>query len=267
MASTSSSIHVVPAEQGTGLVSPLEVIAGDDVAPHIAKDFPQAGRNIELGHGLRQVGHNIVALHAGTLRHRASSNFYIEDAARKNYFPQVGDQVVGVIEDRTSDAYKVNISSGAPALLSRLAFEGATKRNKPELKRGDVVYCRVADTDRDVDTELTCLSATGVKKDWASGEAVYGPLVTGLVVRVPPAYALKLLHPDSSVLNALGRRLAFEIAVGMNGAVWLKAAVPAEAVVLRNALLNAQGMSSAAETEAMVDLLATRFRRQSSSAD
>ena len=48
--------------------------------------------------------------------------------------------MVGIVEERTSETYKVNVFSGAPALLNRLAFEGATKRNKPEMKRGDVVY-------------------------------------------------------------------------------------------------------------------------------
>ena len=61
-------------------------------------------------------------------------------AQRKGYSPRLDDQVVGIVEERTSETYKVNVFSGAPALLNRLAFEGATKRNKPEMKRGDVVY-------------------------------------------------------------------------------------------------------------------------------
>jgi exosome complex component RRP40 len=79
---------------------------------------------------------------------------------------------VGIIEERTSDYYKVNIFSGAPAVLNRLSFEGASKRNKPELKVGDVVYCRVSMAHKDIDTELSCTSTSGVKKDWSSGEAV-----------------------------------------------------------------------------------------------
>jgi exosome complex RNA-binding protein Rrp4 len=40
------------------------------------------------------------------------------------------------------------------------------------------------------------------------------------VQRVPIAMARALLRPDSVVLNALGSRLAFEIAVGMNGGMF-----------------------------------------------
>jgi exosome complex component RRP40 len=86
--------------------------------------------------------------------------------------PKIGDQVVGIIEERNADFYRVNIFSGAPAMLSRLGFEGATKRNKPDLKVGDVIYCRVSLAHRDLDVELTCLSSSGNKKGWSSGESV-----------------------------------------------------------------------------------------------
>lgn len=88
------------------------------------------------------------------------------------YTPKTGDQVVGIIEDKGGDFYRVNICSGATALLNRLGFEGASKRNKPELKVGDVVYCRVSLANKHLDTELTCISSSGVKKGWSSGEAV-----------------------------------------------------------------------------------------------
>lgn len=88
------------------------------------------------------------------------------------YVPKIGDQVVGIIEDKGGDFYKVNILSGSTALLNRLAFEGASKRNKPEYKVGDVVYCKVKLAHKHLDTELTCISSSGVKKGWSSGEAV-----------------------------------------------------------------------------------------------
>ena len=83
-----------------------------------------------------------------------------------------GDQVVGIIEEKLSEYYRVNIFSGSAALLGRLAFEGATKRNKPELKRGDLVYARVSLAHKDLETELTCISSSGSKKEWSSGESV-----------------------------------------------------------------------------------------------
>jgi len=89
---------------------------------------------------------------------------------------------VGIIEDRGSEFYKVNIFSGSVALLSRLGFEGASKRNKPELKVGDVVYCRIALAHKDLDTEVTCVMGSGSKKEWSSGETVLLPIVSFVLV-------------------------------------------------------------------------------------
>ena len=112
-----------------------------------------------------------------------------------------------------------------------MGFEGATKRNKPELKIGDVVYCRVSLAHKDLETELTCISASGSKKGWSSGEAVcltmfvlfllskneyifiylarqiYGQLSEGLLVHVSTGFAKHMLRPDSVLLNVLGRYL------------------------------------------------------------
>ena len=46
-------------------------------------------------------------------------------------------------------------------MLPQLSFEGATKRNRPNLKSGDVVYARVAAASRDMDPILTCVDAAG----------------------------------------------------------------------------------------------------------
>lgn len=124
--------------------------------------------------------------------------------------------MVGVITDRGGDYYKVNIGSPAPALLSRLAFEGATKRNKPSLKAGDVIYARVITANKHMDTELSCIGAllgtllmvvlllwllsltyiagwcadpSGGGKDWATSEVVYGELKGGMLVRVSVSFA------------------------------------------------------------------------------
>ena len=42
--------------------------------------------------------------------------------------------MVGIVEERHTETYKVEIGSSLPASLSVLAFEGATKKNRPNLK-------------------------------------------------------------------------------------------------------------------------------------
>ena len=69
------------------------------------------------------------------------------------------ERVIGIITDRIMDGYKVDIGSSGLATLSGLAFEGATKKNKPELQPGDLVLARLALANKDMESELSCLTA------------------------------------------------------------------------------------------------------------
>jgi len=229
--------------------NPSVVIPGEDVT-----DLVTGLRSeITIGAGLYQSGEKVFCNLGGMLRYRPPETYWVE-ANRKRYIPRTGDQVVGLIEERGGDYYRVNIFSGCLALLSRLGFEGATKRNKPELKVGDLIYCRVSLAHKDLDTELTCISNSTSKKDWSSGETVFGQLTEGLLIRVSLGVARKMLHPDSVLLRALGRRLVFEVAVGINGAVWLRCDDLVHSVLIRNAVLNCEALGDG-QIEAMVEHL------------
>lgn len=179
---------------------PSITLPGDDLTDHLT----QNSQSVKIGSGLIFSKDRIIATSAGELSYRPPSSYWVK-SSKKRYSPKVGDQVVGVIEEKGGDFYIVNVFSGSPSILNRLAFEGATKRNRPELKKGDVVYARVQSVGSDCDTELTCVSSSGSKKEWSSGETIYGLLSQGLVVNVNSATARRLLRPDCVVLNALGR--------------------------------------------------------------
>ena len=228
-------------------LAPPEVLPGDDLTAVVT------GRT--LGPGLRHDGEGrVIATTAGVLKSRSSVGVsYVDPCIKLRYYvPRMGDQVVGIVEDRGGDWYTVNVFSGSRALLSRLGFEGASKRNKPELERGDVVYARVSQAAKDLDVELTCIAASGIKKDWSSGMTIYGPLAEGVLVRVSILQARAMLLPDCVLLNALGKHLAFEVTVGMNGVVWIKAGTVLDTIVINNAITTAELLDDA-HTEAMVE--------------
>ena len=50
------------------------------------------------------------------------------------YIPQVGDCVLGVITDKHSENFGVDINAPFVASLPVLAFEGATRRSRPNLQ-------------------------------------------------------------------------------------------------------------------------------------
>ena len=87
------------------------------------------------------------------------------------------------------------------------------------------------------DMEISCLSGGATKKEWSTGETVsfnkyyhiiyyylyfkiYGELPQGLLIHVSLSQARDMLKPECVVLNRLGRYYLFEVAVGMNGAIW-----------------------------------------------
>ena len=47
--------------------------------------------------------------------------------------------------------------------MSYLAFEGATKKNKPSINNGDVVYAKIVTASKDMEPELVCVDAYGNK--------------------------------------------------------------------------------------------------------
>lgn len=48
--------------------------------------------------------------------------------------PALEDLVIGLVQERLKDCYRVDIGSSQPAMLSLLAFEGATRKNRPNLQ-------------------------------------------------------------------------------------------------------------------------------------
>jgi len=64
------------------------------------------------------------------------------------YVPAAQESVIGVISQRQGEGYRVDIGSAHMASLDGLAFEGATKRNKPNLRVSFILCdrnCRLTD--------------------------------------------------------------------------------------------------------------------------
>jgi exosome complex component RRP40 len=59
--------------------------------------------------------------------------FFVGAAHSLQYVPSPEDSVLGIVMEKIGDNYKVDIGSSAPASLSILGFEGATRRNRPIL--------------------------------------------------------------------------------------------------------------------------------------
>ena len=94
--------------------------------------------------------------------------------------------------------------------------------------------------------ELVCVDSYGKK-------AGLGVLAGGgFMFSVPLHLIRKLLAPDSSLLATLGGSKPFEVAVGMNGRVWVRARSVRETMILAQAMECSEHMTKE-EARAMCD--------------
>nr|CDI53060.1 related to RRP40-protein involved in ribosomal RNA processing, component of the exosome complex [Melanopsichium pennsylvanicum 4] len=173
---------------------------------------------VKLGPGLLPTPNNnsnsnpsLTAIRSGALGHIDPSSttsaapkkkdaeqvFWIETNTNR-YVPAPNDAVITQITNRSAESYTTTLFSAHSATLPALSFEGATKRHKPNLGIGALVYAKVVSADRFTDPELTCVNSVTGKADG-------------------------LLRPKHGLLKEVATYFPFEAAIGANGAVWVRA--------------------------------------------
>ncbi|PRP86152.1 hypothetical protein PROFUN_03139 [Planoprotostelium fungivorum] len=205
---------------------------------------------IRIGPGLSQINDRIVVTKAGVLRRPITKYFWVE-CHQKRYVPTQDDMVIGIITERHGDNYKVDIGCSQVATLSILAFEGASRKNKLNIKNGSIIYCRVTLANKDMEPEVACVSTRNKSEG-------YGELNDGYMFKCGIGLAYKLLRDDCAVLASLGRVVPFEIAAGMNGRVWINSGSRRHTVLITNAIINSEMMPDD-QTKMMVDKLSSYF--------
>ena len=252
----------------------ITVLPGDDLTHHILPlNSTPKSKPPKLGDGLsfNPKTHRIHSTLAGRLYHKTSTNTFTILSNTKRYTPKINDRVLVIVEERTGkggEYYRVTIPSSTcgTALLNSCGFEGATKRNRPNLSTGALLYCRVivgvdggnkvgASSGKDAaatafsETEVTCLvdasdMSGASRKDWMTDEGTYGELKGGSSIQVGLGLARELLNPRNVLLDELGASgIPFEICVGVNGMVWVNSIRPDYTILILNALRNSEVMT------------------------
>jgi exosome complex component RRP40 len=173
--------------------------------------------NLKLGPGLLQLAGkgSIISTRAGTLNRSETGNKWWIECNSRRYVPVVQESVIGIVSGRSGEGWRVDIGSAHFAQLDGLAFEGASKRNKPNLKVGTLLYARVSLAHKDMEPELECFDAQTRK---AEG---HGELKGGFMMRCSLMMCRLLLDPKHFLLPLLGARFPVEVKVGTNGRVWI----------------------------------------------
>eukprot|EP00485_Elphidium_margaritaceum_P010147 CAMPEP_0202697402 /NCGR_PEP_ID=MMETSP1385-20130828/10730_1 /ASSEMBLY_ACC=CAM_ASM_000861 /TAXON_ID=933848 /ORGANISM="Elphidium margaritaceum" /LENGTH=273 /DNA_ID=CAMNT_0049353851 /DNA_START=56 /DNA_END=877 /DNA_ORIENTATION=- len=182
----------------------------------------------------------ILVTRAGVLQSRYANppKLWVANRQRR-YIPFAEDRVIGVIIRRTAMYYHVDINGPCDGLLGVLEFEGATKRNKPDLQSGDVVFCRVVICNADMQPILSCKSPA-FNKSWVSGEALFMQLKKGYVFECAVNWCHRLNRIHEPHLKYLAQYFPFELAIGVNGRVWCQAMNTTYTLLLSNIIKNGE---------------------------
>jgi len=122
------------------------------------------------------------------------------------------------------------------------------KKNRPQLSYGSVIYARVIVANKDMEPELVCY-ATNNKAE------VFGELNSGYIFKTSLSLSRSLLSNKSPILTCLGKKIAYEIAVGMNGRVWINSTHTTNIILLSNAILNSEHLPASKIEEMVIKLL------------
>ncbi|KAL1374087.1 hypothetical protein pipiens_005013 [Culex pipiens pipiens] len=178
-----------------------------------AIELAKNNKKVVLGPGLRQDRDDLVLVcKSGVLRKKPPNTFWV-DCHQKRYVPNRGEIVIGIVTQKAGDIFRVDIGASEPASLSYMAFEGATKKNRPDVNVGEVICARLLIANKDLEPELICVDSHGKK-------GKLGALQDGFVFNC-----------------SINLELAFEMAAGMNGRIWVKGKTVKETIAVGNAIL------------------------------
>ncbi|XP_063770322.1 exosome complex component RRP40-like isoform X1 [Pseudophryne corroboree] len=190
---------------------------------------PSGRLRVVSGPGLMRRGEDLQVTKCGLLRHREPSVYWV-DSQQKRYVPVKGDHVIGIVTTKSGDIFKLDVGGSDQASLSFLAFEGATKKNRPNVKVGDLVYGQFIVANKDMEPELACIDSSGK----ANGKGVIGQ--DGLMFKVSLGLVRKLLTPQSEIIQELMNVFPMEMVIGMNGRIWVKAKTIQQTIIVANIL-------------------------------
>lgn len=210
---------------------------GDFVFPgDIINDVKSIRGITIIGPGLRQneeKPNTLFVSQAGKLCFKEPNTYWIE-GKRHRYIPKKGDLVVGVIVKKVGDTLKVDIGSAEFASLSMLAFEGATKKQKRDVQVGDVVYAKLLNAHREMEPELVCIDSY-----FKAGKL--GILSNdGFLVNISLSFTQRLLDIENPLLRTLGKKIPYEVVLGVNGKMWLIARKCKDVITLIGCLETAE---------------------------
>ncbi|MCJ1440807.1 MAG: exosome non-catalytic core subunit rrp40 [Stictis urceolatum] len=205
------------------------VLLPGDAVPSADLPIPSSSSaSLKLGPGLsHKPPSTVVASVAGTLHTDARKHAVWIENNTGRYIPRPNDLVLAIVTKSLSESFNCSINPySPPATLSHLAFENVSKKTRPQLPAGSLVYARIVSSvahNKFQEPELVCYNPSSGKSEGL------GELKGGMVFDVSLEMSRRLLLGKTKdegglvVLDVLAKMWPFEAAVGRNGRVWVEA--------------------------------------------
>uniref|UniRef100_A0A8D2PXW3 Exosome complex component RRP40 n=1 Tax=Zosterops lateralis melanops TaxID=1220523 RepID=A0A8D2PXW3_ZOSLA len=211
-------------------------VGPDSRAGRTARTGAGPGQGAEQSRGRTRKGRDVLrARSAGRCRCRP-------------YVPVKGDHVIGIVTAKAGDVFRLDVGGSEPASLSYLAFEGATKRNRPNVQVGDLIYGQFVVANKDMEPEMVCIDSSGK----SSGMGIIGQ--DGFLFKVSLGLIRKLLAPKCEIIQELSQLYPFELVIGMNGRIWVKAKTIQQTLIIVNILEACEYMTAEQRKQALAKL-------------
>lgn len=215
----------------TSVESNSVVLPGYDVSHIVLNSDISKKSEKTIGPGLKTINNKIIVCNSGILRCKNDKFFWVEHH-KKKYTPTKDDIVVGIVVAKTSEMYKVDIGATELATLPYLAFTNATKKNRPDIKIGNVLSAKVKVATPFMESEISCVEY--------ANSVLLGQLENGFLITVSLNHALRLKKSNSKLLYHLGQFVPYEIVIGANGKIWINSPSVRTTIAVGNAILKAE---------------------------
>lgn len=225
-----------------------QAIKADSLLSKRAATVPSDAPSVKLGPGLLQMEDEIVAVQAGNLCFQGPNKFFIQ-SHRRRYIPAVGDLVIGIVTAKLAELFRVDIGCHMNAALPLTGFEGATRKNKPNLEVGSLVFARVLVANKDMEPELVCFDAQN--KGDGFGEIKPG----GLLTRCSCNLSQSLQRPSVPILEAVGKHLGFELIAGANGRFIVNGSGPRDSIAITQAIQQSEHTDPSSHRQLIKDMM------------
>ncbi|KAF2257614.1 exosome complex exonuclease RRP40 [Lojkania enalia] len=201
-------------------VSATIILPGDEIPSSTLPQPTNKKKPLTLGPGLRHIPPDtIVTTVAGALATDTKKNAVWVEYNSGRYLPSAGDLVIATVNNSAAENFNCILTPNTPpATLPHLAFEGATRKTRPQLYPNSLVYARIFNAGKESSPELTCVDPSTGKSDGL------GPLKGGTVFQISLGMARRLLAGRKGgviVLEGLSEKVGFEVAIGRNGMLWV----------------------------------------------